>query len=148
MAKLLVKKGDPPDKTVIIAGKAPIVPNDPIRDQFDARDNLMSFIGQGYTGGKMNDDQRGQLNRLTDILGADKAHALLSHVAIFNQRPDIQGKSPTDRMQTYFSITPNNPEIASTLAHFKALGTGIGGAINDSPWEGLASTVGRGLPTN
>lgn len=143
-----IKITPPEKKTIVVeSGKIPMG-NDPIRDQLDARDNLMSFIGQGYTGGKMSDDQRGQLAQLSNILGADKAHALLSHVAIFNQNPQLQGKSPAERMQRYFNTNPNNPEIAATLARFKSLGSGIGGAINDSPWQGLAATVGRGLPTN
>src|ERR1700760_315711 len=145
MAKIRITKTDPPNKTVIVAGKTP-VGNDPLRDQMDARDHIISFIGQNYTGGKMTDDQQATFKNLSNLVGKDKAQQFLTHVAIFNQHPYVKDQPIAQKAQTFFDIGSHDPEIGALLTHYIALGQGIGAAINDSPWENVAALTGRNLP--
>src|ERR1700752_3082354 len=70
-------------------------------DQLDVRDALSSFIGTGAK--DFSDPQRlKDFHYMSGILGQDTARKLLTHVFLFNNRTDMQGKSPQERIQSFY----------------------------------------------
>jgi len=94
-----------------------------IADQFNIRDALAGFIG---TGAKdfSNDQRLKDFRYIQSVLGSDQARKLMTHVFVFNSRPDMQGKTPDQRLQAFYDIGSNDPAVNQMLQGYKNLAQG------------------------
>jgi hypothetical protein len=74
------------------------------------------------------------------------AQKLASQASLFNQRADVQGLSPEQRVQQFFDMGSNDPEVASALRNFRGLGYGQAQGFRSSPLLGNRGLLGQGIP--
>ncbi len=135
MAKLKIKATEP-KVTQIFKAKTP-------GDQTaDVRDSLSYFAGRGLTG-ITDAEARKQYAGLVAQVGREKAEKLANSVFLFNQRPEILKQSPEQRVQSYYSIGSNNPDVQNTLNKVKSLGYGVGAGFQNSTLLGNMILTGR-----
>jgi hypothetical protein len=127
MAKvtLRVNKGNTGDPVTPSVGKESMLltGNKPVIDQhFDLRDILTGLVGKGNTIGP--DDKMGMYAGLVSMLGKDKAQKVMNHAYLFNSRPDMQKLGIEDKLQSFYSMGSNDPEVNEVIAKTKSLGYG------------------------
>lgn len=102
-------------------------------DLANVRDSITALVGTGYNGTQQDDLTRGHVKLLLTTLPEGKAQNLLTHIALYNQRPDAASKSPVQKVQSFYDIIPTNPETNSIIQQAKNFSTGVMGGINSSP---------------
>jgi hypothetical protein len=122
MAKILLKTPktvDPVKKigdTVIPASKGKI------DQEFDVRDRLAELVGKGNA---LSPDEKAAIyGDLTSLLGKERAQKVLNHAFIFNSRPDVQRLPLEQKLQSFYAIGSNDPEVDSLIKKSKTLGYG------------------------
>jgi hypothetical protein len=91
-----------------------------IPDQLDVRDAISNFVGSGVKDFK--DPQRlKDFHYISNILGQDAATKLMNHVFLFNNRSDMGGKSPQQRVQSFYDIGSNDPMVNKMLQGYKTV---------------------------
>lgn len=98
----------------------------------DARDIISSFVGGGHTSVGGSADLQNNYRRLTDLVGAPLAQKLHNQAALFNQRPDAQKLSPEQRVQNFFSLGSNDPELSQFIKNAGSIGQGQTPGFNNS----------------
>jgi len=135
MAKLIIKKTDPP-VTEIYRAKTPA------DITADVRDSLNYFTGRGLTG--LNDDEsRAEYGKLVNTIGREQAQRLATSVFLHNQRPETLKMSPEQRIQHYYSTNSNNPDVQNTLNKVKSFGQGVLPGFQGSSLLGNMILAGR-----
>lgn len=114
-------------------------------DLADGRDILSMLVGSGTTSLKGH-DMNSNFNRLKQMVGAPLAQKLVSQAFLFNQRPDVQKLSPEQRVQNFFSIGSNDPEVAGYIKKSGYMGTGPTEAFRNSAALGNSHLQGKFLP--
>lgn len=103
----------------------------PVNQSMNVRDALSGFIGKGFTDLK-NEDARNVFSYLRGYVGPDAARRLITHALMFNQRSDMAGVSPEQKVQSFYSIPSADPLVNNMLAR--------SGAIGHGPVEGLRTS--------
>lgn len=89
-----------------------------IPDKMDVRDVLSSFVGSGTK--DFSDPERlKDFHYISEIIGQGEAHKLLTQAFLFNNREDMQGKSPQERVQAFYDIGSNDPELDKMIKTYK-----------------------------
>jgi hypothetical protein len=118
----------------------------PVNDNLDARDILSYFAGNGKVG-LPDEDARSNYKRLTMIVGAPKAQQLLNQVSLFHQRPEVQKMTPEQKVNGFFALGSNNPDINSYMKGAAGLGYGVLDGFRNSPLVGNMTLNGYVPPT-
>lgn len=105
-----------------VAGMAPPIPLRP-EDNLDIRDALSAFVGKGYIG-TSDDNARAIYSMLRSRLGADVAQKMLTHLSLYNQRPDVLKLAPEDRVKQFYDIGSRDADVQSILARSGVLDKG------------------------
>jgi len=135
--KVTKDEGGPGDKMILPGGLAPTAMTSKrstgqIPDQLDVRDVLSSFIGTGAK--DFSDKQRlKDFHYVSGILGAPTAQKLLNHVFMFNNRADLAGKSPEERVQSFYDMGSKDPEVNKLLQSYKGVAQGPVIGLRSSP---------------
>lgn len=101
-------------------------------DSVNVRDILSAFVGKGYTNLK-EEDARKMFGFLRAKLGDDTANKLLSHLSIYNQRPDMLQQNADKRIQSLYDIGSHDPVVDNILRQTKNVAQGPMSGYNDSP---------------
>lgn len=122
MAKVLLKVADPgkaskESETMYTPGRGKY------ETDMDLRDKVAELAVMGAS--LKPDDKAAILGYLTNTLGADKAQKLMTHAYLFNSRPDMQGRSPEEKIKSFYTIGSNDPSVMEVLNRTKNLGYGI-----------------------
>lgn len=91
-------------------------------DTADVRDILSTLVGRGVT--NLSDgDTRADYQRLMKLLGSQKANKVLTQVLAHNSR---SSSVPVEkRVQDFYEIGSNDPEVADVLKSVKTFGYGV-----------------------
>lgn len=121
-------------------------------DTADVRDYLASLIGRGSKA--MDSDSRSEYGRLAAMYGKQLADKIMNHVFIFNNRPDVQKAKPEERLDTFYTIGSQDPELKELFNKSKAFGYGPRSGFNQSSNEinqilsgRLPAPPGRAIPS-
>jgi len=109
-------------------------------DSVNIRDILSAFVGKGYTN-LQDEDARKMFTYLRAHLGADTAGKLLSHLSIYNQRPDMLKQNADKRIQSLYDIGSKDPVVDNILQQTKQVAQGPMGGYNDSPYIPLRAVA-------
>jgi hypothetical protein len=105
------------DEKMILSGKRP-----PIVEKFDIRDRLFELIGKGNS--LKPDDKAAIYGYLSNTLGQDKAKKVMDHAYIFNTRADVQKLPIEEKLNTFFTVGSNDPDVMEIIGKTKNLGYG------------------------
>jgi len=123
--KLKVKAGDPKKGASAVEEKMFISPGrTPLDDTADVRDVLSGLVGKGMTG-LNDDDTRNGYYRLQQLVGPQQAQKLMTHMFVFNSRPDLKGAAPETRIKSFYDTPTSDPDISGTLGKVKSFGYGV-----------------------
>jgi len=114
--------------SAVVAGPGPLRPE----DSLNVRDAISAFVGKRYIG-TADDNARALYSYLRMKLGGDTAFKLLKHISIFNQRPDMLKVSPEQRVQSFYDIGSNDPELNTLINRSSMVAHGPMAGLNDSP---------------
>ncbi len=101
-------------------------------DSVYIRDALSGVIGKGYTDLK-SDDARAQYAYLRGKLGNEMAQKLMTHALLFNQRTDMLKKSPQEKIQSFYDIGSNDPQVHDIISRAGKVSYGPIEGVNTSP---------------
>src|ERR1700749_2395367 len=79
-------------------------------DMAYVRDSLGAIVGSGYNG-ITDDGTKARMQLLQNILGPATTRKIITHALLFNQRDDIQGKGPAERIQQFYDLNHSDKEI-------------------------------------
>ena len=96
------------------------------------RNALSGFVGKNFTDVK-SDEAKGPYAYLNMKLGPALAQKLMTHAIMFNQRSDMAGLSPERRIQSFYSIGSNDPEVNGLLKTANNVAQGPVAGYYDSP---------------
>lgn len=105
-------------------------------DMLDLRDSISALVGSGYTPKATDPTVLAHRTRILNMMPAQEAQNLLTHIAIQNQQPGVQTLSPTQRLQRFYDIQSSIPATNMLLQKVKSLGTGPISAFSETP-DGL-----------
>lgn len=80
----------------------------------DIRDILTGIVGKGYTNFSDPDAQH-NFAVLAGIVGKKEAQELITHAFIFNQRPDVQHKTASERITQFYDMGSSNPGLNTII---------------------------------
>lgn len=128
--KLKVKAGDPKkgeikESVLLSPGRTPF------DDTADVRDILSGLVGKGMTG-LNDDDSRNSYTRLQQLVGPQQAQKLMTHMFIFNSRPDLKGAAPEARIKSFYDTPASDNDVSGTLNKVKSFGYGVLPGFRDS----------------
>jgi len=103
----------------------------PLDTTADIRDSLGVLVGGGYSS-LTDDDSKANVKKLQGLLGEQQAQKLISHALLFNQRDDMKGKSPQERLAMFYSMGHPDKKVGGILQKVKAFGSGPQAGLNDS----------------
>lgn len=92
-------------------------------DTADVRDLLSAVVGAGKNG-LAQDDQAAIFSRLRVLLGQSTADKLINHAFIFNQRNDVMGKTPEQRITQFYDMGSRDQELNSIISKTKQFAQG------------------------
>lgn len=125
-------KGEVESKMLLTPGKTT-----PDR-AFDIQDRLMELVGKGNV--LSPDDKASIYGGLQTAVGTDKARKIMDHIYLFNSRPDVQKLPLEQKINAFYSIGSNDPDVQSYINQTKALGYGAG-----AQFRGSASQINQEL---
>lgn len=102
---------------------ASVHPKTVLDERADIRDILSGVVGNGFTNFS-NPDSQHNFAVLSSIVGKQTAQQLMTHAFIFNQRPDVQGKSVDQRVSQFYDMGSSNPDLNNILQASRNLGQG------------------------
>lgn len=100
-------------------------------DRLDVADILSNFVGRGdkdLSGDQAQKDYR----YLGSKVGEPMARKLLTHVIIFNQRPDIQKQPFAQKLNSLYTIGSADKDVDQVLKSTKNMGVGPNAMANNS----------------
>jgi hypothetical protein len=137
--KIRVKGTDPKPKVAIkhvpeleLKKLPPRTPGD---DRLNVRDFLTTMVGGGHKGLET-EDLRNNYKALGRIVGDQTAQKLINSAALYNQRPEAQSMTPEQRVQGFYDLGSNDPEVAKHLLQGNGLGYGIAHGFRTAPLLG------------
>lgn len=98
----------------------------------NVRDIISAFVGQRYQG-TQNENARAMYSYLRNTLGGDTAQKLLTHLSLYNQRPDMLKAAPEQRIQSFYEIGSRDPELSDIIGRSKIVAQGPMAGLNDTP---------------
>ena len=107
--------GDPP------AGGTSTRPGLDVRA--DIRDMLSGAVGKGWTNFSDPEAQK-HFARLTVLVGRQQAQSLMNHVFIYNQRPDVKGKSADQKLSQFYDMGSTNKDTNNIIKAAGSFGQG------------------------
>jgi hypothetical protein len=128
---MLNYNSSPPAAMVATQGQPYAPPNDPGQTN-SIRDILSGVIGRGFTDLK-SDDARNAYAYLRGSLGPATASKLMTHALLFNQRPDMLKANPEQKVQSFYDIGSNDPEVHTIIKRAGNFGQGPVEGLNTSP---------------
>lgn len=148
MAKLrLPKKETPPDEGVPskeLVGYTGDHINVPRKADMDARDIVSSFVGGGHTSLNTK-DLRDSYKRLSDLVGVPMAQKLSNQAFLHNQRTDTKKMNPQQKVQSFFDIGSNDPEVNNAIRNYRGLAQGQSLGFRTSPLLGNRGLLGNSI---
>ncbi len=88
----------------------------------DVRDLIAALVGTGEVGGERS---AAHYQALRGALGDDKAKKLYNYLMVYNQRPDMQGRSAEDRIKQLYEIPVSDQELGDLFKEVKSFGYGV-----------------------
>jgi|GEM_PF-4898339 len=104
----------------------------PLRQQFDVRDTIASFINRKDKD-LSSEAAKADFNQLAATIGRPAAVKLALHLTQFNQRPDQQSVPFEKRLQSLYDMGSRDKDVDDLLHRSSMLGYG--------PTEGARSSV-------
>lgn len=101
-------------------------------DSLNVRDAISAFVGKRYIG-TQDDSARALYSFLRGKLGGDAASKLLTHLSLFNQRTDMLKATPEQRIQSFYDIGSNDPELNTLINRSKMVAQGPIAGFNEAP---------------
>jgi len=147
MAKVTLKVKTPPtgdpkvptgDAVLLTGNRAPIVKD------FDIRDRLADLVGKGNT--LSPDDKAAIYGDLVTTLGKDKAQKVMTHAYLFNTRRDVQKLNLEDKLNSFYTVGSNDPDVQALIQKSKSLGYGVKPGFRESVSDISQSLLGRTAP--
>lgn len=117
-------------------------PKSPGTEQFDVRDIIANFVLSGYKGGKLDDQLKGDYQKLFKVLPGDQAQKLLTQISLYNQRPESQKMDWKNKLTSFYNIGSSDPVTNQLLTKTKGLGYGPIEGVNTSSSYPLTSMKG------
>jgi|HubBroStandDraft_2_1064218.scaffolds.fasta_scaffold00002_12 hypothetical protein len=130
--------GSPP-AALAAAGGSPYIP---ALDSLNTRDVLSGIVAKGYTDLK-SDDARNAFAYLSSSLGAATANKLMLHALLFNQRPEMQRASAQQKVQSFYDMGSNDPEVNNIIARAGKVAQGPLAGLQSAPDLGSVQASGR-----
>ena len=116
----------------LLDGGGPSPTNYRPEDLVSIRDALTGLVGKQFTD-LSSGDARGPYAYLRGKLGDSLAQKLVTHTLLFNQRPDQQKTTPEARVQSFYDMGSNDPEVDQLLGSLGRAGRGPVAGIYESP---------------
>lgn len=110
--------------------------------QFNVRDIIANFVARKDKN-LSHPDARSDYAALVGQIGAPAAQKVLSHISIFNQRPELQNLPFEQRLSRLYTIGSNDKDVDTMLKQYSALGQGPIAAAYDSPNATNKQAVGK-----
>jgi hypothetical protein len=117
----------------------------PLKTGLDLRHRISELIASG--GVLDPDDKKSIYGDLSQMVGEPIAQKLMTHAYLFNQRPDIKKLPMEAKIQSFYDIGSNDPDVANIINKTKAMGYGVVPAFRESVSElnkEIAGKVARG----
>lgn len=92
-------------------------------DIFKTREALSGIVGKGFTNFQDSSAKANYAN-LVAMHGPAVAQKLVMHAMLFNQRPDMAGKSPEQRIQSFYDMGSADPATQNILSRSAQMGAG------------------------
>jgi hypothetical protein len=118
-----------------------------LKDHMMVRDALTGIVGKQAKDLK-DQDLKDTYKYLQGMLGQQTAQKLLTHTMAFNQRSDMQGTTPEKRVQAFYDMGSQDPELNTLITKAKMLGSGPLGGFNTSPDKLTMIAGGRDFTQN
>lgn len=118
----------------------------PATQSLNTRDILSGIIGKGFTDLK-NGDARNAFAYLRSTLGPETAGKLMTHALLFNQRADMQGVDPQKKVQSFYDIGSNDPEVHNIIKRAGGVSYGPAEGLLTSPDRNNMDATGRSMDT-
>lgn len=95
----------------------------PVEANFDLRDRIYELIGSKN---QLDEDSRRSLyGDLISLVGPDKAQKVLVQTHIFNNHPEYRNMPIEDRIQQFYNIGSNDPDVKDILDRTRNLSYGL-----------------------
>lgn len=137
MAKIKVSN----DPKAEVSSKA-ATPKTPANASTDVRDILSMMAGGAHTSTADPEVKKAFLH-LSGIVGQPTAQKLSTAAFLFNQRPEVQKMTPEQRVQGFFDLGSNDPEVAQHLKQGRGIGYGQLQGFRTSPFRSNMLLTGR-----
>lgn len=121
-------------------------PKVPGTKDFDVRDKLADLVIRGNS--IVPDEKKAIYSSLITALGEDKARKIMDHAYIFNTRPEVQGLPLEQRLNSFYTIGSNDPDVMDVLTRSKSLGYGILPGMRNSSSSLQQEATGRVRPVD
>ena len=121
-----------------LPGKAIGTDKTKLDETADLRDSISALVASGYTSLKpkgsaaTSNDVKAHVTRILNTLPTKEAQNLLTHIAIYNQNPDITNLNPTQKLQQFYDINSSNPQTNELLRKVKSFGSGPTSGFQES----------------
>lgn len=102
-------------------------------DNADIRDSIGILVGSGLTKRGVNKEVDAHATRILKMLGPAAGQKLLTHIKVYNSRPDLAGQNPTQRLTRFYDIQSGDPGVQGLISKAKAFGTGPIAAYSETP---------------
>ena len=109
--------------------------------------DLISHAVAGVYTSFSDDSIKSNFKYLSQVIGEDKARKLFNQAFIYNQRPDAKGKTAQQKLQSFYDIGSNDPEVNKTLQSIKNQGAGVQARFDQSTYEGNKEITGKAKAT-
>jgi len=103
----------------------------PLDDDADVRDIITGLASKGK--GLDSQELSKYAMRLAVLIGKPAAQKLVNHILIFNQRGDVQNKTPQERIEQFYNMGAVDKDTDKIIAKAKSFGTGIQSGMRQSP---------------
>lgn len=104
-----------------------------LNTRLDLRHRIAELVASG---GVLNpDDKKSIYGDLSQMVGEPIAQKLMTHAYLFNQRPDMKKLPMEARLQSFYDIGSNDPDVANIINKTKAMGYGVVPAFRESVSE-------------
>jgi hypothetical protein len=134
--------GDPKSGLIDVSGKYKPQNRTSSDTSLDISDLISYAVAGGYT--SFSDDSiKSNFKYLSGVIGEDKARKLFNQAFIYNQRPDSKKLTPQQKIQSFYDIGSNDPEVNKTLQSIKSQGTGVQARFDQSTYVGNKEIQGK-----
>lgn len=125
MAKKVVFKMPPTGDPVKGAAKAETLNpgRGPIESRLDIRDRIYELLGGGMDMSQM--DKNAVYSDLADMIGPEKAQKVFVQTAMFGSHPEHRALPIENRIQLFYDIGSNDPDVKQILDQTRNLGYGL-----------------------